>query len=48
VQIGRPRPARGLLPVPGQGPTLVCRGVTATGVPAADRWALQLGDVELF
>lgn len=48
VQIGRPRPARGLLPVPGQGPTLVCRGVTATGVPPADRWALQLGDVELF
>jgi GNAT superfamily N-acetyltransferase len=48
VQIGRARPARGQLPVPGQGPTLVWRDVTATDMPPADRWALQLGDIELF
>jgi GNAT superfamily N-acetyltransferase len=48
VQIGPPRPARGRLPVPGQGPTLVWRGVTATDMPPSDRWAIGLGDIELF
>lgn len=48
VQIGRARPATGLLPVPGQGPTLVWRDVTETTMPSADRWALALGDIELF
>jgi GNAT superfamily N-acetyltransferase len=52
VVIGAPRPTEGLLPVPGQGPTLVWRdvGETSTGneVPRADRWLLNLGDVELF
>ena len=48
VQIGRARPATGLLPVPGQGPTLVWRDVTETTMPPADRWALALGDIELF
>ena len=48
VQIGRARPARGQLPVPGQGPTLVWRDVTTTDMPPADRWALGLGDIELF
>jgi GNAT superfamily N-acetyltransferase len=48
VQIGRARPARGLLPVPGQGPTLVWRDLTAPVMPPADRWALGLGDIELF
>ena len=48
VQIGRARPRRGRLPVPGQGPTLVWRGVTETDMPPADRWDLALGDIELF
>jgi GNAT superfamily N-acetyltransferase len=48
VQIGRARPARGLLPVPGQGPTLVWRDLTEPVMPPADRWALGLGDIELF
>lgn len=48
VHIGPARPARGQLPVPGQGPTLVWRAVTATDMPPADRWALGLGDIELF
>jgi GNAT superfamily N-acetyltransferase len=48
VQIGRARPSRGLLPVPGKGPTLVWRGVTATAMPTPDRWDLHLGDIELF
>jgi GNAT superfamily N-acetyltransferase len=48
VQIGVARPGRGQLPVPGQGPTLVWRDVVATDMPPADRWALGLGDIELF
>jgi GNAT superfamily N-acetyltransferase len=48
VQIGAARPTRGLLPVPGQGPTLVWRDVVDTTMPAADEWHLGLGDVELF
>jgi GNAT superfamily N-acetyltransferase len=48
VQIGRARPARGLLPVPGQGPTLVWRDLVETTMPEADRWGLGLGDIELF
>ena len=48
VQIGHARPATGLLPVPGQGPTLVWRDLTETTMPPADRWALGLGDIELF
>lgn len=48
VQVGAARPVEGLLPVPGQGPTLVWRAVTEADCPAADRWDLTLGDVELF
>ncbi|MBN2622855.1 MAG: GNAT family N-acetyltransferase [Acidimicrobiales bacterium] len=48
VQIGAARPSRGLLPVPGQGPTLVWRAVTDEVMPTPDRWALGLGDIELF
>lgn len=48
VQIGPARPAKGVLPVPGQGPTLVWRAVTETTKPSAESWALGLGDVELF
>ena len=48
VVIGRPRPSESLLPVPGQGPTLVWRDVIETEMPSADRWVLNLGDVELF
>ncbi len=48
VQIGRARPGRGLLPVPGQGPTLVWRDLTESTMPPADHWSLGLGDIELF
>jgi hypothetical protein len=48
VQLGAARPARGLLPVPGQGPTLVWRDLNETAMPPAERWGLGLGDVELF
>jgi GNAT superfamily N-acetyltransferase len=48
VEIGRPRPTRGVLPVPGQGPVLTWREVTDAAMPPADAWALGLGDIELF
>ncbi|HEY8526433.1 MAG TPA: GNAT family N-acetyltransferase [Acidimicrobiales bacterium] len=57
VLIGPARPSRGLLPVPGHGPTLVWRAVTddesdgenvEAAVPGLDAWGLTLGDVELF
>jgi GNAT superfamily N-acetyltransferase len=50
VLVGAARPAHGLLPVPGQGPTLVWRAVCAgeAEFPELDRWTLNLGDVELF
>lgn len=49
VLLGRARPSRGTLPVPGHGPTLVCRPVRhASGRPAPTAWDLTLGDIELF
>lgn len=48
VVLGRARSSLGLLPVPGQGPTLVWRAVCETTPPAATAWDLQLGDIELF
>jgi GNAT superfamily N-acetyltransferase len=48
VQIASAAPARGLLPVPGQGPTLVWRDVNDTAMPEAHQWDLVLGDIELF
>lgn len=48
VRLGPPRPALGFLPVPGQGPTLVWRGVREQVAPEPDRWDLSLGDIELF
>jgi GNAT superfamily N-acetyltransferase len=38
----------GLLPVPGQGPTLVWRQLQDGLRPSLDRWALTMGDIELF
>jgi GNAT superfamily N-acetyltransferase len=38
----------GFVPLPGQGPALVYRGLTAEAVPPRDQWHLTLGDVELF
>lgn len=38
----------GFVPVPGQGPALVWRGVCETRRPGAEEWGLVLGDVELF
>ncbi|MEY2591686.1 MAG: hypothetical protein QOJ67_3670 [Acidimicrobiaceae bacterium] len=49
VRIGNPGTVRaGSFPAPGQGPTLVWRSVVDTQAPAADRWRLTLGDIELF
>jgi GNAT superfamily N-acetyltransferase len=48
VRLGPPRATLGFLPVPGQGPTLVWRGVRDQELPPAERWALALGDIELF
>jgi GNAT superfamily N-acetyltransferase len=48
VRLGPPRPALGFLPVPGQGPTLVWRGVCDQVAPEPQQWGLSLGDIELF
>jgi GNAT superfamily N-acetyltransferase len=50
VLVGRARPGLGLLPVPGQGPTLVWRAVAPgdDAPPHLAAWDLSLGDVELF
>jgi GNAT superfamily N-acetyltransferase len=48
VRLGPPRAALGFLPVPGQGPTLVWKGVRDQVAPTPDRWSLALGDIELF
>ena len=48
VRLGGPGVARsGYLPLVGQGPTLVARGVATGTLPPAG-WRLTLGDVELF
>jgi hypothetical protein len=39
--------ARGMLPLPGQGPLLTARPLSR-GIPAAGEWNLTMGDVELF
>ncbi|MGI5951079.1 MAG: GNAT family N-acetyltransferase [Brooklawnia sp.] len=43
----RTGPSAGLIPLPGQGPQLTARPLSATPPPAA-AWRLTLGDVELF
>lgn len=50
VLVGPARFPLGLLPVPRQGPTLLWRAVATDDrqPPPLDRWALSLGDVELF
>jgi hypothetical protein len=42
------RPADGITPLPGQGPTLVWRELCETTRPPLDRWSLGMGDIELF
>lgn len=42
------RSVPGFVPLPGQGPVLTWRGVCAPAAPPLARWALSLGDVELF
>lgn len=44
----RPHSASGFLRVPGVGPTLTWRQVQSGDVPPLERWALTMGDVELF
>ncbi len=48
VRLGDHLPRAGFVPLPGQGPTLLCRDVCQE--PSADpsTWHLGLGDVELF
>lgn len=41
-------PGAGYLPLPRQGPLLVCRPLAATAVPGLADWHLALGDIELF
>jgi hypothetical protein len=48
VILGPPRRRLGFLPVPGQGPTLVWRGVKDTAPPPPEAWNLALGDIELL
>jgi GNAT superfamily N-acetyltransferase len=48
VRLGDHLPRAGFLPVPGQGPTLVCRPVNLAAPPEPASWHLELGDVELF
>jgi GNAT superfamily N-acetyltransferase len=49
IWLGPPRAGLGFLPVPGQGPTLVWKGVTDQGdAPEASHWGLTMGDIELF
>ena len=42
------RASDGMVTVPGQGPTLVWRSVCQDDQPPLDRWALTMGDIELF
>lgn len=44
----RPSAASGYLKVPGAGPVLTWREVQPGTMPQLDRWALTMGDVELF
>jgi GNAT superfamily N-acetyltransferase len=48
VRLGDHLPRAGFLPVPGQGPTLVCRPVNLAAPPEPGAWHLELGDIELF
>jgi GNAT superfamily N-acetyltransferase len=48
VRLAGQGPRAGFVPVPGQGPTLVFRGLDLAAMPAAPRWHLGLGDVELM
>ncbi len=49
LELAQPRAWRaGFVPLPGQGPTLVYRGLTTEAVPPREQWHLELGDVELF
>ena len=44
----RPRLRGGYLPLPGGGPILTWRALVEERMPPLDRWALTMGDVELF
>jgi predicted N-acetyltransferase YhbS len=49
LSLGRHTSLRaGLVPLPGQGPTLFARPLASPSAPAIDDWDLTLGDVELF
>lgn len=49
IRVGGPGHVRhGFLPLPRQGPTLVCRAVGNARLPPIDAWRLALGDIELF
>ncbi len=48
LRLGPSDPRGGFVPLVGQGPRLTARALTASPEPSVDRWALTLGDVELF
>ncbi|MGH8773901.1 MAG: GNAT family N-acetyltransferase [Jiangellaceae bacterium] len=48
VRVAGDAPRAGFLPMPGQGPQLVWRGVGQSEMPEPASWKLTLGDVELF
>ena len=48
VRLAAGRPRAGFVPVPGQGPHLVWKGVVEQAMPDPSVWQLALGDVELF
>jgi GNAT superfamily N-acetyltransferase len=48
VRLAAGRPRAGFVPVPGQGPHLMWKGVVERRMPHPSVWRLALGDVELF
>jgi GNAT superfamily N-acetyltransferase len=49
LRLGQPtRATQGFLALPGQGPVLTWRGLTATERPSLSGFALTMGDIELF
>ncbi len=48
IRVQAPTLTRSAVRLPGQGPRLTWRGLTATTCPPLAEWDLQLGDIELF
>jgi GNAT superfamily N-acetyltransferase len=48
LRLGQSALHRGMLPLPGEGPTLTWRGLAAAAHPPIGMWAVTMGDIELF